>query len=482
MRLRDHAISGARWSAAGALSRAGLQILQLTLLARLLGPDEVGLAALATAIFFIAQLLADAGLSNSIIHFRTLTQRESSSLFWLNLVIAATIAGLLAVSAPLIASWYSNAHLQPLLYVSAIALVLSAVGQQIRVKALRDFQFSALTRIELGSAVAGFSTALCAALLGAGAVSVALGSAVSAAVSACCAWKYLRAGWIPSAVFAVGETRRFFSYGFYSIVNSVIGGIVLQLDVLIAGRIYAAEAIAMFSVPKTLMLNVQALVNPAVARVSLPLIAAVQNDVVAVGDLYRRTLLIAASINFPIYVILAVCAEQAAAVLLGPEFDAAATFLRIYAIWGLARSIGNPVGALLSAVGRNRDELVWNAVWLPLTAAGAFFASTFGILWLALTMAAVPVMQFFPLWYFLVRRGCALSFRRYCASVMMPLLCAMMSGAGAWLMLAASNSLSQQLMLSVMVGCIVYAGATWIFNKEFVDLILRVVREQRAKE
>jgi O-antigen/teichoic acid export membrane protein len=60
------------------------------------------------------------------------------------------------------------------------------------------------------------------------------------------------------------------------------------------------------------------------------------------------------------YVGIAFFAPEVVVIMLGDGWQAAAPLLRILAIWGLFRSVANPIGSLLFGMGRAELSLKWN--------------------------------------------------------------------------------------------------------------------------
>lgn len=130
-----------------------------------------------------------------------------------------------------------------------------------------------------------------------------------------------------------------------------------------------------------------------------------------------------ASLNFPIYAALALFAEEAVAIFLGDQWKDAAFYMRIFAIWGLIRSTGNPSGSLLYAVGMAKRAHIWNMV---------LFILTVPILWIAAKKGGLPTLAwamlvwqaiiFFLAWKFLIQPACGVGFFSYSFSITPPFI------------------------------------------------------------
>jgi O-antigen/teichoic acid export membrane protein len=190
-----------------------------------------------------------------------------------------------------------------------------------------------------------------------------------------------------------------------------------------------------YTVPRNLSLRLaNSFVNPVVTRVGLPIMAKLKDDKAALKSVYLQTLRMTSSINFPVYAALAIWSNEVVTIILGGKWKAAAEFLRIFAMWGMVRSVANPLGSLLYSTGHVKPAFWWNFVMvfiLPLLLWCG--ASADGIHGLAITMLAVQIGIFYPMYRLLVRPACGASFREYAAPLIPPFIATVAASAMALL-------------------------------------------------
>ena len=83
-----------------------IQMGSTAIMARLLTPQDFGLLAMVTAITGFVALFKDLGLSTATIQKENITHSQVSNLFWINLSVGVSLALILALTAPIIASFY----------------------------------------------------------------------------------------------------------------------------------------------------------------------------------------------------------------------------------------------------------------------------------------------------------------------------------------------------------------------------------------
>lgn len=480
MSLRKSTFTGVRWTTVSSLSRVLLQLLQVAILARLLTPADFGLVAVVLAIIAVVQIFSDAGVSNAIIHYQDITPRELDSLYWLNTGSAGCLALLLIALSPLLAHWYAQPLLQPMLAIAASTLFVGSVGQQLRILAQKRLRFMDLARVELGGAVVGCLVAVTLAFFGARAYALLLGSFATAAATTGLAWICLSDGWRPQLQMAWDDVRRFVGFGVYIIGSNLANTFNTQIDVLLGAQLLGAPLIGLYSVPKDVSLRLASVINPIVTEVSLPVMASAQADGALVKRLYLQMMRMTASVTFPAYVAMAVFAPEIVLVALGSEWAKAAPLLRILAVWALFRSIGNPVGTMVMALGRPVRSFVWNLGLLAVMPPTIWMGSRLGGLQgMALAMAVLAVLIYLPNWFFLVRPLCGAQLGEYTYQLAVPFFIALLAGLAGYVAATPFDHAIPRLLAGGACGAAVYLGTSWVLNRPWSLAMLELVDRRR---
>src|SRR6185503_13170475 len=83
----------------------------MMILARLLLKEDFGLVNMVTAFTGFLGLFRDAGLSMATVQRASITDAQTSTLFWINLAVGVLLAGLALVAAPILAAFYGEPRL-----------------------------------------------------------------------------------------------------------------------------------------------------------------------------------------------------------------------------------------------------------------------------------------------------------------------------------------------------------------------------------
>lgn len=470
MSLKEKAFAAGRWTAASAAIRVCLQLLQTFVLARLLLPADFGLMAVASSMIAVAWLFADMGISRVLVHYDDVPSEALSSLYWLNIAMGLTLMALLWAVAPLLGKLYASHGLVPLLQWSSLVFPLTAYGQQYRVLAEKHLRFGALALNEIVSTLLGFVVAIAVAVGGGGVYALVAALLTTAAASSLMARLRLTDGWRPALRLHLKEARPYLRLGGYFAGGDLVNNLRMQADVFVGGLVASPTEMGIYSVPRNLSLRLAMIVNPIITRVGFPVMSRTRHDPVVLKAIYLQTLRMTASVNFPMYIALAVFADELVAVLYGSNFRGSGTYLRILALWGLLRSTGNPVGSLLSAVGHAGRAFWWNLVLLvlslPLLWLGAQSGGLSGLAW---TMLALQTSLFLPTWLWLVRPACNARFDEYSRSISAPMVSAVVAGLVAYGATREIQIVLPRLFVGLCVGGVAYALMSLWLNRAWID-------------
>lgn len=479
MSLRKRALSATRWTTLSTTFRAGLQFLQVIILARLLSPEDFGLMAIAMAYYSILYMFADLGLSSALIHFPKPSEDALSSLYWANITSAIILTALFCASAWPLSALYAEPALLPVFLAMSLGLVFSAFGLQFRVMAEKELRFSSLAPLEMTAALIGFIAGVLVATADGGVYALITSSLVTAFGNSALAFWQLSKGLRPKLRFHLPEIATHLRYGIYRLGDMVCNSLHGQADVIIGGAIVGTSNIGVYAVPKEHSLRIaNTIVNPIVTRVGLPLMATIQHDLTQLKSVYLKTLHLTSSVNFLIYVGIAVWAEEISIVLLGPQWNGATFFFRIFALWGLIRSIGNPVGSLLYATGNVRRAFWWNFSILLSVPVPIFLASQLsGASGLAWTMLSIQLILFVPGIIFLAKPACGVSTLEVIHSIFPSLLTAAIAHPTGYLI---SHDIVDSSLLTLLLGgfttTIMYLSLSWYTNKSWLTLLASLAR------
>src|SRR5215213_3643816 len=174
-------------------------------IARMLTPDEYGLAALALVFASLVMVFSDLALGAALIQRKTLTAVDRDTAFWTTMAAGVVFTALGAALSGPIASLYGQPEAQPLLLVLSLSFLVSALGATQQNLMLREMDFRRVEVLPMiASLVAGLA-AVVSAVYGAGAWAIIIQQVVTVIGTTMLVWA--RSPWHPRFAFSWASLR-----------------------------------------------------------------------------------------------------------------------------------------------------------------------------------------------------------------------------------------------------------------------------------
>ena len=128
-----------------------MAILISAILARLLVPSDFGLIAMVLVFSNFVAIFSTFGLTSAIVQKREVSDEALSSTFWINVGLGALLTLALAASAPLIAAFYSQPRLTPLVVFISTTFFIGSLNNVQSALLTKRMNFKALAIIGICS-------------------------------------------------------------------------------------------------------------------------------------------------------------------------------------------------------------------------------------------------------------------------------------------------------------------------------------------
>ena len=350
-----------KWMASSMAVTVALNFAQTVILSRLLQPRDFGLMGMAWVHLGLLEMMADAGVSNAIVHRQDASRKELSSLYWLTVLGGCMVAAIVAVTAPLVVGFYREPALAPLMPWLAVNFIISAAGQPFNMLMRRDLLFKRLARVDIAAATTALATSTALALMGQGVMSLVIGGLAATTVKAVSYFLLYWRQWRPSFELRLKDLRKFGRWGVLQLTDRTSNYVATNIDYLMVGRFLGAEQLGIYRLAFELVVRPVAIVNPIINSVAFPVFARLQRDNAALRRGILEIARLIANVTFPVMLGLLAVAPVALRVAFGEKWLAAIPLVQIMCVMGMLRSLSNPVGSLLIALGRVGLSCFWNA-------------------------------------------------------------------------------------------------------------------------
>ena len=470
---RSTIISSLLWKLMERGGTQGIQFIVQIVLARLLLPEEYGIIALITIFLAIANVFVQSGFNTALIQKKDADETDFSSVLYLSLFVAGGLYIILFVTAPLIANFYLEPQLIPVLRVLSLTLFFGAINSIQYAVVSRTMQFKRLFFSSLSGIVVSGIIGITMAYWGFGVWALVGQQLINNLIISIILWFTVK--WRPQLVFSMKRVNRLFSFGWKLLCSSLLDTIYNNVYGLVIGKIYNSQTLGYYNrgnqFPSLIVTNI----DGSIQSVMLPVLSANQEDKTRVKNMVRRAIVTSSFIIFPLMMGLAVCAEPLVKILLTDKWLPSVPFLQLmclsYAFWPIHTANLQAINAL----GRSDIFLKLEIIKKSIGVVALCISIPFGIYAMVGSQAAVSLIStFINAWP--NRKLLSYSYKEQWLDIMPSFLLSLLMGVVVYSIKIVALNNWKMLTLQVMVGATLYIGLASLFKLESSNYLLNTLK------
>jgi O-antigen/teichoic acid export membrane protein len=373
------------------------------ILARVLRPDDFGLVGLATAVFGVFDLMTEMSMQAALIRMQDMDRRFMDTAWTMNICRGVVVGCLIALTAGMAADWMRDARVMPILWILAVIAAIQGFENIGMAHFRRDMMFRKIFEYQLYGKLASFVVTITGALVFRSYWALVAGIATSRIFMVW--YGYVIQPYRPRlSLAAFGEL---FHFSKWFMATNLLAMIETYTATLLFSRIGGPTAVGLYQ----LSWQVGSLPTGEIAApIREPIYAGYARALGNITTLRRHFVDGLALINMvvsPLSVGIALCADLACRLLLGPQWAAATELIRLCAFYALFDSFGHFTHNVFVVLNRQRRLVLTYApsvvlrfglaIWAGLTwgMAAAVWVLTItafanAVIW---TAALLPVLQ-----------------------------------------------------------------------------------------
>lgn len=373
--------------------RCGAQIVTFIVsvfLARILSAEDYGKIALITVFTVILQVFVDSGLGTALIQKKDADDLDFSSVFYFNLVICILLYLGMFIAAPLIAKFYNDISLTPVIRVISITILISGVKGIQQSYVSRNMLFKRFFYATIGGTIFSAFFGISLAYLGCGIWALVAQQLSNTIIDTLILWITVK--WRPKRMFSWTRLKGLLSFGWKLLASTLLDTVYTNIRSLVIGKMYSSSDLAFYNqgekFPSVIVNNI----NASISSVLLPTLANEQDNCERVKNMTRRAIKTSTYIMAPLMMGLLFCAEPLTRLILTEKWLPCVPFLQIFCITYMFYPIHTANLNAIQAMGRSdlflKLEIAKKVVGIILLISTMWFgvmAMTYSLLISALT-------------------------------------------------------------------------------------------------
>ncbi|GJE11497.1 lipopolysaccharide biosynthesis protein [Methylobacterium longum] len=478
--VTGRSFDAARWVALASVGNVVLSFGVFLVLARLIGPAEFGMVAIAAVFIDILQIVARCGLPDAVVQRADLDEDFAATAFWVMLGTGALCAAALVAVAGPIAAMFDLPELRPVLCALSACFVITAAGAIHEARLQRSFGFRKLALRALGSNILGGAAALALAVSGYGVWSLVVQRLVAATATTLLTWAASR--WVPARRLDLAAARAQIAFGSRVFCTYLLLVAAIRSQEVIAAYFLSAADVGYLRLAwRCIDLVSQVAVIP-LTTVGLTTYARLQDRPADLAATFHGFTAASAFLAVPAFFGMAAVAPTLVPFLFGDQWHDAAPVLRILALLAPEFVATSMLWMIFTALGQTGMALRLAGAQFALGAAAAVVTAPLGLA----ALAAGHVVRAYLFTPFIVDRVGRLVpvGNRSVFRVLTPVTACAIVMAGLVLLVQGpiQDALGDRLGLfaSVGIGILAYAGLAQTYMRDTVRTALGLFLRRAA--
>jgi len=358
--IRARVLHGLAWVAGAQVVLHLTRAIVAIVIARLLTPEEYGLAALAIIFSSLVMIFSDLALGAALIQRKNLSEDDRNTAFWVTVASGIAFTGLGVLLAGPIASLYGEPDAKPLLVALSASFFITALGATQLTLMMRVMDFRRSEMLALAGSVGGAICGVVLAVRGAGAWALVMQQIAATCLTTALVWWY--SDWYPRFVFSRASLRDLGGFSIYMLGQRILYYLQVNGDRFLIGRYLGTAALGTYAVAYNTMLVPASKVGGPLQRVFSPAFSRLQDDPDRIAATWGRVVRVIGLVALPALGGLVVMAPDFVPVVLGAQWTDAVPVVQVLAWVGIVQAVQSLNYDVLMARDRTRTMFRFSLV------------------------------------------------------------------------------------------------------------------------
>lgn len=454
-------------SSQNALGRI-ITLAMLVILARLMGPEELGLVGIALLVLSGVQQFTNIGLNDALIYQKEKNVDSYLDTVWVLEIARGILIGVLMfASAPLIAMLFNEPRAADLVRVVALSPVLIGLKNPAIVYFDKNLDFHKEFAYKMSATGTRFVVSIGYALIEPTAWAFIVG--FIAADVAKLVLSYAITDFRPWFTFDRGAARELISYGKWITSTSILTFLNTEGDDAFVGWLLGAASLGLYQYAYRLSNAPATELAQIISRVMFPAFSQAQDNAERMREMYLTTLRMTAFVSLPAAFGIAAVAPSFVRAFLGSEWTGMILTMQILAGYGLMRSIAKTFGPAWKAIGRPDYITKLSTVRLVLIVILIYpLTMEFGIAGTALTVTGLYVFPMMPLDMYFIKHSLGAGYREVIGELAYPFIASAVMFGCVWAIhLTLDVAPLIKFVILTIAGIVLYAASVAVLEFQF---------------
>lgn len=355
------------WDYTNRFGITAVNLITSIILARLLNPADFGMVGISMAVNGIAGIFVNLGFVSAIVQSKELDNKSLSTVFFLNLIIALLMYGLIFTCAYWIENYFLLTGLELIIKVSALSFIVNALNVVPSALLIRNMKFKQMAILSIVSSILSGSLGVYLALEKSGVWSIIYQQLIGGTMIMI--GTYIFTKWLPILYFRFYSIKNMMSFGIYMFLSGLLDGIYSRIDVFLIAKVFNPTSLGLYTRAQSFDNMIRTLSSGSLLNVLFPAFAKIRDDKEKLISVYYHYFRLLSFLFCLLAGIFYLSSEQLFLVLFGSKWHLSAIYFKILVIAGFSYPLSSLSLSIIEARGNSKSffivELIKKALFLP---------------------------------------------------------------------------------------------------------------------
>lgn len=407
------AIKGSIWTGISTIVTLATSFARVMILTRYLEKGDFGIVSIINMVIALCVTFTDLGFASVIMYKQKLSDKEFSSLFWLQLFLFSSIYLVLISLSSYVSSFYGEPALSILIPIASISVICQAFGKLYDSVLQKQYKFKLLAYRNIISNVLSLVLAAYMARMEFGVYSLIFSTLCQSVIFN--VWNFISGNKIQKVkfLFDFKGIIPLARIGIYQTGTRILDFLSSKLDVVIIGKLLGTDTLGLYDLAKELVFKLVDFIRTVVSKVALPILSNSNSDDESVRRKFLMITKTVASLCIPICLGISVFSEDIVHIVYGEKYLEITPLVSVFSIITIFTSITCFFDMLGIAKGRT-DLNFKNTIYRVLiTTPMIFLCSKMSIYAVSIGQLVVTIIMVVIFWRVVVMNTYPMSIRKY---------------------------------------------------------------------
>ena len=335
--IKNKVLNATLWNIFDRFYSQTIRFILNIILARILFPSDYGLIGMLAVFIAISQSFIEGGFINALIQKQNRTEKDFSTIFFFNIVVALFIYVLLFLAAPYVSVFYDEPTLTKLMRVLTVSIVFSAINV-VPISMLHiNLDFKKIAKVTVIASSISAIVSIYMAYAGYGVWALVLQSIITVILQSL--FLFIITKWKPKFLFDKSSFIDLFSFGSKILIVNLFDRLIRNLYFIIIGKFYSVDQLGFYTRAEQFSQLPSSNIAGVFKNITFPHMCEIKENLEELKLYYTKTIMLSCIITFPILFFVSFFSESIIVFTLTEKWISASPLLKLIAISGLIHPI-----------------------------------------------------------------------------------------------------------------------------------------------